>query len=177
MMMLKSTISALWYLSPTCFSVILSAVLGTPMRFHVYFFHDIPRVKRLLIQYLVCRKFSPVRYFENFPREHDPILLICLLPHCNQTWNRFVFANSRLMVQSIEFTKGTIFYSALAALSSLRDLSKATSILSDPSKVPEQALRASTARDPTDLATMMAPPGATGETRDNGALGGFSWNS
>ena len=88
-----------------------------------------------------------------------------------------LFAECRLMVQSIEFTKGTIFCSALAALSSLRDLSKATSILSDPSKVPEQALRASTARDPTDLASMMAPPGATGENRDNGALGGFSWNS
>ena len=165
---------------PPCFSVILSAVLGTPMRLHVYLFHDIPGVKRLLIQYLVCRNFSLARYFENFPREHDRILLICLLPHYNaksQTWNCFVFAESRLMVQSIEFTKGTIFCSALAALSSLRDLSKATSILSDPSKVPEQALRASTARDPTDLATMMAPPGATGETRDNGALGGFSWNS
>lgn len=61
-----------------------------------------------------------------------------------------------------------------AALSSLRDLSKATSILSDPSKVPEQALRATTTRDPTDLAAMMAPPGATGGVRNTGSSGGFS---
>lgn len=61
-----------------------------------------------------------------------------------------------------------------AALSSLRDLSKATSILSDPSKVPEQALRASTTRDPTDLAAMMAPPGTPAGNRNNGASGGFS---
>ncbi|KAL9981009.1 hypothetical protein ACROYT_G009661 [Oculina patagonica] len=61
-----------------------------------------------------------------------------------------------------------------AALSSLRDLSKATSILSDPSKVPEQALRATASRDPTDLAAMMAPAGASGGPRNTGASGGFS---
>lgn len=57
-----------------------------------------------------------------------------------------------------------------AALSSLRDLSKATSILSDPSKVPEQALRASATRDPTDLAALMAPP----EAQNAGGSGDFS---
>lgn len=61
-----------------------------------------------------------------------------------------------------------------AALSSLRDLSKATSILSDPSKVPEQALRATANRDPTDLSAMMAPPGANGGVRNGGAAAGYS---
>lgn len=61
-----------------------------------------------------------------------------------------------------------------AALSSLRDLSKATSILSDPSKVPEQALRATANRDPTDLSAMMAPPGASGGVRNGGAPAGYS---
>lgn len=67
----------------------------------------------------------------------------------------------------------TIFLSS-AALSSLRDLSKATSILSDPSKVPEQALRATASRDPTDLSAMMAPAGADGGPRNTGASGGFN---
>ncbi|PFX19354.1 Carbohydrate-responsive element-binding protein [Stylophora pistillata] len=61
-----------------------------------------------------------------------------------------------------------------AALSSLRDLSKATSILSDPSKVPEQALRATANRDPTDLSAMIAPPGANGGVRNGGAAAGYS---
>lgn len=64
-----------------------------------------------------------------------------------------------------------MFFSS-AALSSLRDLSKATSILSDPSKVPEQALRAAASRDPTDLAAMMAPAGANGGPGNTGAQGG-----
>jgi len=59
-----------------------------------------------------------------------------------------------------------------AALSSLRDLSKATSILSDPSKVPEQALSAAASRDPTDLAAMMSPVGANGGPGNTGAQGG-----
>lgn len=64
-----------------------------------------------------------------------------------------------------------MFFSS-AALSSLRDLSKATSILSDPSKVPEQALSAAASRDPTDLAAMMSPVGANGGPGNNGAQGG-----
>ena len=87
-------------------------------------------------------------------------------PPCKQTLTR---STQHLIRYSSPTTK--LCFVFIAALSSLRDLSKATSILSDPSKVPEQALRASVTRDPTDLAALMAPP----EAQNAGGSGDFSW--